>query len=135
MSPEEYSFEAGPIDLAESISNLRTIPVRRGQWKLEKMAKSQTSMMSDPLGFQALTVSIDNPTQQWLFIPPAGRFAPPFLMGARWKLIPGASLAQASWTPPAGGANSANADFGTEAILIFSEDDLPELIGYQLHTI
>ncbi|HLY67823.1 MAG TPA: hypothetical protein VKU60_19955 [Chloroflexota bacterium] len=131
MSPEEYSYDASPVDLAEALSTMRPIPTRRGQSR-PVFVQTTDSALNKILPFMALSVGIDNPTNQWFFLMSEGRWIPPFLVGARWKLLTGTTQAQGSWTPPPGGANSATASFATQLTLAYSSDDLLEVAGLRL---
>lgn len=132
LSPEDFTDQPQPFDFAEQLSTLRAIPTRRGQSLLTPVDDDYSGLFRQSLPFVALTVGIDNPTNKWFFLSGENRYIPPFLYGARWKLLSGSNMAQGSWTPPPGGANSGVADLANEIRLMWSADDLPELEGLTL---
>lgn len=54
-----------------------------------------------PLGFNARSVIVDNPTGQWIYIPSAGQYVQPNVMGRIMRLLESTRTAQAlARTPP-----------------------------------
>lgn len=84
-------------------------------------------------GFPVSTVQVDNYTGQFLFVPMAMRYVPPFTVGVVLQLQQAAERIQIKWEAPPGVTQPPAVIAGSQAYVMFQErDDIAPAPGYRI---